>query len=357
MSANIWGSRFKIISFGESHGVGLGVVIDGCPSEVEYDESLLKKELSRRRPGQTLVNKNSSVAPAVSIVSDRKEEDLPEILSGVFNGKTLGTPIAVLVRNKDARSHDYNDIAKSPRPGHADDTWKTKFGHTDHRGGGRSSGRETLSRVIAGAFAQMLVKKNFSNLSIFGFASQIGPIKMESDEVKSMESKINDPNFIDTFSSRCPVDEKNKRIEELLIEAKQTGKSYGGEVILVIKNPPAGLGQPVFHKLKSDLAAAFMSLGATNGVELGDGRIAANAEGSEFHRRSDSSQYGGIRGGISTGETIFMRIFFKPTATVLDAATKGRHDPCIIPRAIPVLEAMAWLVIADHILWQRSDRA
>lgn len=356
MSANIFGERFKIVSFGESHGTGLGVVIDGCPSEIAFDETLLKKELARRRPGQKIVN-NNQISPAQSIVSDRNEEDTPEVLSGVFQGKTLGTPIAVLVRNKDARSKDYADISKNPRPGHADDTWKFKFGHVDYRGGGRSSGRETLSRVIGGAFAQMFVKKSFSNINVMGFASQIGPIKINANELRTIESSNYEPSFVDTFSSRCPINEKNLEIENLLLEAKKSGKSYGGEVIIMIKDPPAGLGQPVFHKLKSDLAGAFMSLGATNGVELGDGREAASAEGSEFHRRTHSSHYGGIRGGISTGETILMRIFFKPTATVLDTATTGRHDPCIIPRAIPVLEAMAWLVLADHILWQRSDKA
>lgn len=348
MSANIFGQRFKLISFGESHGVGLGAVIDGCPSEVQFDESLLKRELSRRKPGQ--------VVNSVSIVSDRKEEDQPEVLSGVFNGKTLGTPIAVIVKNKDARSHDYIDIAKAPRVGHADDTWKVKFGHTDHRGGGRSSGRETLARVIGGAFAQMFLKHNHPEIQIIGFTSQVGSISLDSNQVADLELNLQSTSEVDNFSSRCPLDEKNKAIESLLLEAKKNGKSYGGEAYLIIKNAPAGLGQPVFHKLKADLAAAFMSVGATSGVELGAGREASSAEGSEFHRRQNADHYGGIRGGISTGENIIFRIFFKPTATVLDAATKGRHDPCIIPRAIPVLEAMAWMVIADHILWQRGDR-
>lgn len=348
MSANTFGNRFKILSFGESHGPALGAVIDGCPSKVEFDEALLKKELARRRPGQ----KNSDL----SIVSDRQEQDTPEVLSGVFEGRTLGTPIAIIVKNKDARSQDYENIKKSPRRGHADDTWQTKFEHTDHRGGGRSSGRETLARVIGGTVAQMVLKKTNPELQVIGLATQIGLVKLSAVEISQLESKIGHSSEVDAFSARFPHHEKNMQIEEMLLNAKQEGKSYGGEVLLLIKNPPKGLGQPVFHKLKADLAAAFMGIGATAGVELGSGRDAISQEGSAFHGSEDQSQYGGIRGGISTGETISFRIFFKPTATVLDTATKGRHDPCIIPRAIPVLEAMAWMVIADHVLWQRTDQ-
>lgn len=349
MSGSLFGNRFQMISFGESHGTGLGVVIDGCPSEVNFDEALLKKELERRRPGQKVNN--------ISIVSDRQEPDVPEVLSGVYQGKTLGTPIAMFVRNQDARSNDYKEIAQSPRPGHADDTWKTKFGHTDPRGGGRSSGRETLARVMGGAVAKMFLQQKFPNISVFAFAKQIGPLALTDIESASIQNKIKTTDEIDLYSSRCPDQHLNKKIEDLLLQAKKDGKSYGGEAVLIIKNAPAGLGQPVFHKLKSDLAAAFMSLGATAGVELGAGHEVTNAEGSQFHKQSDQSQYGGIRGGISTGETIIFRIFFKPTATVLDTAKKGRHDPCIIPRAIPVLEAMALMVLVDHILWQRQDRA
>lgn len=348
MSGNIFGHRFQITSFGESHGVGLGVVIDGCPSEVIFDESLLRKELARRRPGQKVNN--------VSIVSDRQEADAPEILSGIYLGKTLGTPIAMYVRNQDARSDDYKEIQEKPRPGHADDTWKIKFGHTDPRGGGRSSGRETLARVMAGAIAQMFLQQKFSQLKVFAFAKQIGPISLTDTEVQDFIHQIKSSDEIDLFSSRCPSLEKDQKIRNLLLEAKTAGKSYGGEVILIVKNPPAGLGQPVFNKFKSDMAAALMSVGATAGVELGAGRSVAEAEGSKFHQQQDQSQYGGIRGGISTGETIEFRIIFKPTATVLDTAKKGRHDPCIIPRAIPVLEAMTKLVLVDHILWQREDR-
>lgn len=348
MSANIFGNRFQILSFGESHGQGLGVVIDGCPSEIDFDEAFLKKELERRRPGQKVNN--------VSIVSGRQEPDSPEVLSGVYQGKTLGTPIAILVRNQDARSKDYEEIAQKPRPGHADDTWKIKFGHTDPRGGGRSSGRETLARVMGGAVAKMFMLQNFPTIQIYAFASQIGPKKLSHQEVDDLIQQKISSDDIDKYSSRCPHTALNKEIEALLLAAKTDGKSYGGEAIVVIKNVPKGLGQPVFHKLKSDLASAFMSIGATAGVELGAGHEVTEAEGSAFHNQSSQAHYGGIRGGISTGEPIIFKAFFKPTATVLDTAKKGRHDPCIIPRAIPVLEAMAAVVITDHILWQMTDR-
>jgi len=345
LSANSFGSRFRITSFGESHGVALGAIIEGCPAGVTFDMALITSELARRRPGQS------------GIVSGRNEEDAPEVLSGVFEGKTLGTPIAVIVRNNDARSEDYKEIAFSPRAGHADDLWRSKFGHSDHRGGGRSSGRETIARVIGGAIAQMILREAAPSLRVFAFASQIGSVKLDDADVLEVEKKLVGQEIaVDQFSSRFPHVVKNAQIEEMLLKAKTEGRSYGGEVQVFIANSPKGLGQPVFHKLKSDLAAAFMSVGATAGVELGDGRDVMEAEGSEFHRQTDQRQYGGIRGGISTGEPILLRVFFKPTATVLDVAKKGRHDPCIVIRAIPVLESMAWMVMADHLLWARQDR-
>lgn len=345
MSANTFGSRFQITSFGESHGVGLGALIDGCPAGVPFDQTLLISELARRRPGQS------------SIVSHRNEQDAPEVLSGVFEGKTIGTPIAVLVRNNDARSEDYKEIAFQPRAGHADDLWRQKFGHSDHRGGGRSSGRETLARVIGGSVARMVLKELIPDLQIFAFATRIGPVNLNEQETKDLEQRLSSGQItVDQFSSRLPVKEKNAEVEALLLKAKTEGRSYGGEVEVLITAPPLGLGQPVFHKLKADLAAAFMGVGATAGVELGDGRGVMESEGSQFHRQADQRHYGGIRGGISSGESILFRVFFKPTATVLDVAKKGRHDPCIVIRAIPVLESMAWMVMADHVLWARQDK-
>lgn len=337
MSASSFGSRFVVTSFGESHGPALGVVIDGCPAKLQFDEDLLKKELERRRPGGDLV-------------SQRKEEDLPEILSGVFEGKTLGTPIAIIVRNKDSKSQDYDAIKNSPRTGHADDVWQEKFGHRDHRGGGRSSGRETLARVIAGAVAQMLCKQLAPEMQLKAYSAQVGHYNLTATDRENIWSED-----VDQFTARFPS-AQHEKVRELLTMAQTQGESYGGVAEIRIKGAPKGLGQPVFHKLKADLAQAYMSVGATSGVELGAGVDATQEKGTEFHQESQSKNYGGIRGGISTGEEMFLKVHFKPTSSILDVAKKGRHDPYIVTRAIPVLEAMTWLVLADHLLWQRGDR-
>ncbi|WP_413289844.1 chorismate synthase [Bdellovibrio sp. HCB337] len=337
MSASSFGSRFIVTSFGESHGTALGVVIDGCPAGLKFDENLLTKELERRRPGGDLV-------------SQRKEEDLPEILSGVFEGKTLGTPIAIIVRNKDQKSQDYEAIKNSPRAGHADDVWQQKFGHRDFRGGGRSSGRETVTRVMAGAVAQMLCKQLAPEMQLKAYSAQVGPHSLtEADREKIWQQDV------DQFTARFPS-AQHERVRELLTMAQSQGESYGGVAEIRIKGAPKGLGQPVFHKLKADLAAAYMSVGATAGVELGAGAEATQEKGTAFHQESQSENYGGIRGGISTGEEIFLKVHFKPTSSILDIAKKGRHDPYIVTRAVPVLEAMTWLVLADHLLWQRGDQ-
>lgn len=340
MAANSFGQRFVVTSFGESHGAALGVVIDGVPAGVAWDETILSRELQRRRPGQS------------AVVSGRAEGDQPEVLSGVFEGKTLGTPIAMIVRNADARSEDYKSIAQNPRTGHADDVWKLKFGHSDPRGGGRSSGRETVSRVMAGAVARMVLAQ--SPIRFMGFASSIGPFDLSSDDYSRITPAVENP--ADAFVARFPSATRTALVEKLLLDAKAEGRSYGGVAELWIDGLPQGLGQPVFHKLKSDLAMAMMSIGATAGVEFGSGFSSAKAEGSAFHSQAENSAYGGIRGGISTGERLIMRVAFKPTASVLDVAKKGRHDPCIVPRAIPVMEAMAAIVIADHVLLSKTDR-
>ncbi|MGE5086784.1 MAG: chorismate synthase [Bacillota bacterium] len=340
MSANQFGSRFTITSFGESHGTALGVLIDGCPAGVSFDGDLLTKELERRRPGHH---------GSGQIVSGRQETDQPEVLSGVFDGKTLGTPIAMIVRNQDARSQDYTKIQNSPRAGHADDMWKNKFGHSDHRGGGRSSGRETVSRVMAGAVAQMLLKDVSAHTKVIGYASQVGPMVLTEEERKNVTTV-----YVDSYQARFPS-KRDSEVADLLKKAQESGESYGGVAEILIQNPPAYLGQPVFHKLKSDLAQAFLSVGAANGFELGLGFESATVKGTEFHQGSQEP-YGGIRGGISTGEDILLRVSFKPTSSILDVAKKGRHDPCIVTRAIPVLEAMTWIVLADHYLWSRTDR-
>lgn len=337
MSANSFGSRFVITTFGESHGTALGVVIDGCPANLNFDEALLLKQMARRRPGGELV-------------SQRKEEDLPEILSGVFEGKTLGTPITMIVRNKDPKSQDYEQIRNAARAGHADDVWQQKFGHRDHRGGGRSSGRETVARVMAGAVAQMLCRQLAPELQLKSYISQVGNFVLSPAEKQNVWDQE-----VDSFTARFPS-AQHEKVRELLTMAQSQGESYGGTAEIRIKGSPRGLGQPVFHKLKADLAAAYMGVGATAGVELGAGLEAAQNKGTEFHKDSQSENYGGIRGGISTGEEILFKVHFKPTSSILDVAKKGRHDPFIGTRAVPVLEAMTWLVLADHLLWQRSDR-
>jgi chorismate synthase len=324
---NTFGHRFRITSFGESHGGGLGVVVDGCPAGVLWNSSVIEKALERRRPGQS------------AVVSDRRESDKPELLSGVFEGRTLGTPIALLTRNADARSQDYAaleaelEAGGNPRPGHADDVWRDKFGVSDVRGGGRASGRETWARVAGGAVAQLFVEQSVPGLRLRAWPARIAGRDLGRDCVG------------------LPLE-----VESLLRDAKDKGLSYGGIVEARIEGLPAGLGQPVFHKLKADLAAAVMGIGATIGVEFGVGFAAADAEGSAFHAQGQEP-YGGIRGGLSTGEALTLRVAFKPTSSVLHVARKGRHDPCIVPRAAPVVEAMLWLVVADHLLWQRTDRA
>ncbi len=344
MNANRFGQILTLTTFGESHGPALGAVIGGCPAGVAWDQELLLKWLERRRPGHS------------EWVSARKEADVPEVLSGVFEGKTLGTPIAVLIRNQDARSKDYDSLQPGQRTGHADDLWRDKFSHSDPRGGGRSSGRETVARVIGASVAQMIAKHLAPEISVTGFAKQIGPFELSEDEFQTaLEKSQHSMWWADQYSGRFPQAEKSKALSEFLAEAKSEGKSYGGEAQIVVRGLPGGLGQPVFHKLKSDLAAAVLGVGASFSFVLGD-ELASQSEGSQFHSQSSPVTYGGIRGGISTGEPIQFKVGFKPTSSVLDLAKAGRHDPCIVPRAIPVLEAMVWLVLVDHLLWQRLDR-
>lgn len=299
----------------------MGVIIDGCPSNVFFDSNLLASDLERRRPGRD------------KITSARNEVDSFEVLSGVYEGKTLGTPIAITVKNQDARSTDYVSIDSHSRPGHADDVWKNKFDHVDLRGGGRASGRETVCRVIAGSVAKMVLINLGSKIKVSTVAKNIGPIQLSAQET--------------------PFD--SIQVRQLLESAVAEGKSYGGIIETTIDNVQSGLGQPVFHKLKADLAHAYMGIGATCGVEFGEGFGAAAKEGSAWHS-IEQKGYGGIRGGLSTGDQIVVRVAFKPTSSVLDIAKRGRHDPCIVPRALPVVEAMTYLVLVDHILWSRTDK-
>ncbi len=348
MSGNTFGVLFNVTTFGESHGPGVGCVIDGCPPGLKLDEKLIQKELDRRRPGQS------------EITTSRSETDRCEVLSGVFEGVTTGAPIAVLLRNKDVDSSSYEEIKELYRPGHADFTYQARYGIRDHRGGGRSSGRETAARVAAGAVAKTLLADK--GIEIYGHTLEIGGI--EAGEFKRTEIERN--------PVRCADSGAAKKMQEAVEKARKEGDSLGGVVEVVASGAPAGLGDPVFSKLDADIAGALMSIGAVKGVELGAGFGAARMRGSEMNDpivkrkgriRMPSNRAGGVLGGISTGEDIIARIAVKPTPSVSKkqktvdlkgnsrtVEIKGRHDPCICPRIVPVAEAMLAIVLADHLL-------
>ncbi len=325
MRGNQFGKFFSITTFGESHGEALGVVIDGMPAGAIVDTQELIKELKRRAPGQHAVH------------TSRKEEDLPEILSGVFEGKTLGTPITVIVRNTNQKSEDYAKLKTEYRPGHADQTTMSKFGIRDHRGGGRASGRETVARVIAGYFAGLIIPK----VSAFAYISQVAHLKLQSTPKNHQVSR---------GEINIPDSALEKEVIAFLSDCKKKGESAGGIISLSVTGAPSGLGEPVFDKLKADLAKAMMSIPACVGVSIGRGFEFAELLGSEVS--SDSKNFGGMEGGISNGEEIFLTIAFKAPSTIGEKAQEGRHDPCILPRVVPVVEAMAKIVIADHALRQ-----
>lgn len=350
MGSNTFGHHLQFHSFGESHGEALGCVIEGCPAGLYFSPEFLQTELDRRRPGRA------------AWVSARNESDQAEILSGVYQNKTLGTPICVMIRNQNQKSSDYREIENQIviRSGHADDVWKNKFSHVDLRGGGRSSGRETVARVIAGAFAKMILQQLAPQLNICAFAESIGPLTLSENDKQIIFKKINESSAnqypVDSFIARFPYHDQNQ-VEELLLSAKNQGNSWGGKIHIHVSGMIAGLGQPVFHKLKSDISQALMSVGAVAGVVLGDlEEKSFSLSGIDFHQANQTQQYGGIRGGISTGEDLIFKVLVKPTSSIMDVAKKGRHDPCIIPRAIPVLEAMLALVLADHLLLTRLDQ-
>lgn len=343
MRGNSFGEVFSITTFGESHGVAMGAVIDGCPAGVIWRQSLVEAFLDRRRPGK------------LALTSARAETDEPKILSGVFENQTLGTPIAAVIYNHDARSLDYAAPELKTRRGHATDLWHEKYGHSDPRGSGRASGRETVSRILGGSVARMVVEQLYPAAKVLAFTESIGSLTLTSDEILAAQEILRlDPWSVDQFSLRCPSHEKNLQMHKLLEEAQQHGESFGGVAVIYIEGLPRGLGQPVFAKLKNSLGSAFLSVGATIGVESGEGFAGAAKSGNHFHTLGQN--YGGLRGGISTGDALAMRVAFKPTSSRADVAKKGRHDPCIVPRALPVLEAMTWLVLADQILLARLDR-
>ena len=356
--ANTFGQLFRVTTFGESHGGGIGVVIDGCPPKVDISEADIQRELDRRRPGQS------------KITTHRKEEDRCEIVSGIFEGKTLGTPIAILVRNKDARAEDYVEMANKFRPSHADFSYDAKYGIRNWRGGGRASARETIGRVAAGAVAKKVLSILYSNFEIVAYVAQIHEIitKINRSSVKMKNVEKN--------AVRCPDVAAAKRMESLIGQIRDEGDSVGGVIECVVRGIPAGLGEPVFDKLEADLAKAMLSLPATKGFEIGSGFAATHMRGSEHNDpfemrggkiRTATNNSGGVQGGISNGEEIYFRVAFKPTATIAHEqktvnisreqtklSARGRHDPCVLPRAVPIVEAMAALVLCDHALRQQA---
>jgi chorismate synthase len=361
MSGNTFGTLFRITTWGESHGRSVGVVVDGCPAGLALVAEDVQKELDRRRPGQSIAS------------TQRKEEDKVEILSGIFEGKTTGTPISMIVWNKDADSSAYDALRDKPRPGHADYAYQMKYGHRDHRGGGRASARETVGRVAAGAIAKKLLAKN--EIEVTAYVIELGGIKADITSLNILELKDN----AESNPVRCPDLKAAKEMLQRLDEARQEGDSLGGIVAIVAKGVPAGLGEPVFDKLDADLAKALMSIGAVKAVEIGAGLDSARMQGSDMNDplviREDkidfeSNNAGGILGGISTGTPIICRIAVKPTPSIakmqrtIDLAKgktteieiRGRHDPAIPPRIVSVAEAMAALVLADHLLRQRAAR-
>lgn len=348
MAANTFGEIFRLTSFGESHGSAIGGIIDGCPPGIDVDKVFLQNELNRRRPDNNF------------FTSDRKEDDVLKILSGVFNGKTTAGPIGFFVENKDAKSSDYNFLKNVFRPSHADFTYFKKYGIYDYRGGGRASARETLSRVVAGGFAKLILKKY--NINIFAFTTQIGNVKFDDN------IKFSIPD-IDKSLVRCPDVKVSKKMLEYLKCIKQEKDTCGGIVKCSIKGVKPGLGEPVFDKLQADLAKAMLSINAVKGFEYGSGFSSASMKGSEnndlfnndFSTKTNFS--GGIQGGISNGQDIYFNVAFKAVPTIMKPqlsydkngnevliSPKGRHDVCCVPRAVPVVEAMAAIVIADHLL-------
>jgi len=357
--SNSYGTLFRISTFGESHGEAVGVIVDGCPAGITVDLEFIQSELDRRKPGQS------------KITTQRKEEDLIEILSGVFEGKSTGSPIAMMVRNADARSKDYSHIAEKFRPSHADYTYHVKYGVRDYRGGGRSSARETLARVAAGALAKTVLSQ--LGITVQAYVSQVGPLKLNKSYTELDLSKTED-NIL-----RCPDPEMAETMIAFIDETRKNQDTVGGVVTGVIKGTPAGLGEPAFDKLHAELGKAMLSINAVKGFEYGSGFEGVELYGSQHNDpfviddngkvRTTTNHSGGIQGGISNGEDIYFKVAFKPVATLMkdqesidihgDKAVvsgKGRHDPCVVPRAVPIVEAMAAIVILDFYLINKSIR-
>jgi chorismate synthase len=362
MAGNSFGQLFRITTFGESHGEAIGVIIDGCPAGLDVDLDYIQGELDKRKPGQS------------KITTQRKESDIVKILSGVFEGKTTGTPIAMIIPNEDQRSKDYGHNVDVFRPSHADYTYATKYGIRDHRGGGRSSARETAARVAAGALAKLLLKTQ--GIEILAHVSSVGTINAPNVSIESAEEflEVREQNIV-----RCADPATAEEMIEFIDSIRKQGDTVGGKVSCYIKDCPVGLGDPVFDKLHADLGKAMLSINAVHGFEFGSGFSGSEMRGSEhndiFIKNADGSIgtrtnfSGGIQGGISNGMPIEFKVAFKPVATIMQSqqtidgegnaaeiSGKGRHDPCVVPRAVPIVEAMAALVLADHWLRNRNSK-
>ena len=355
---NTYGKEFIITTFGESHGKAIGVTIDGCPAGLDIDEEFIQRELDRRKPGQS------------KITTQRKEGDKAEILSGIFDGKSTGTPIAIVIYNQDQKSKDYNHIADKFRPSHADYTYQEKYGIRDYRGGGRSSARETAARVAAGAIAKLLLQK--IGVDVLAYVSKAGNIEVKKQYTELDLSKTEN-NIV-----RCPDEDVAQEMIDLIDQTRKSRDTIGGVVTCVIKGTPPGLGEPVFDKLHAELGKAMLSINAVKGFEYGSGFSGVEMTGSQHNDlfKNDNGEIvtntnfsGGIQGGISNGQDIYFNVAFKPVATIMkdqesvDAegnkttvTGKGRHDPCVVPRAVPIVEAMAALVIADFYLLNKSAK-
>ncbi|MEJ1221806.1 chorismate synthase [Sediminicola sp. 1XM1-17] len=351
MAGNTFGTLFKLMTFGESHGVAIGGVLDGCPAGIQLDLEAIQTELDRRKPGQS------------AIVTQRKEPDSVEFYSGIFEGKTTGTPIGFAIHNTNQKSHDYSHIKDSYRPSHADYVYDQKYGFRDYRGGGRSSARETASRVVAGAIAKQFLK----GIKINAYVSQVGDLSL------STNYKELDFSLIESNPVRCPDPEMALKMENYIKEIRKEGDTIGGVITCVVQNVPIGLGEPAFDKLHAELGKAMLSINAVKGFEYGSGFEGVKMKGSAHNDQFNSdgttktNHSGGIQGGISNGMDIYFNIAFKPVATVIQGYEtidkegnmvttqgKGRHDPCVVPRAVPIVEAMTALVLADYTLLNRT---
>lgn len=358
MAGNSFGTIFKLLSFGESHGIAIGGIIEGCPAGLQIDFTFIQNELNRRKPGQS------------HITTQRQEEDKVEFLSGIFEGITTGTPIGFTILNKDQKEKDYAHLKDSYRPSHADFTYEKKYGRRDYRGGGRSSARETACRIVAGAIAKVFLKQH--KISVQAFVKQVGEIKLDKSFDQLDLSKTED-NIV-----RCPDSSTADKMIAYIEEVKKQGDTIGGIIQCVIMNTPIGLGEPVFDKLHAVLGHAMLSINAVKGFEIGSGFDSVHSKGSELNDVFEASENvvktktnnsGGIQGGISNGMPIYFNVAFKPIATIMQDQEsinqanekvilkgKGRHDPCVLPRAVPIVESMAALVIADFLLLNRCSR-